>query len=712
MASQLALTVAEAGSKDVGRGIGRIDPHHFDFLQVEIGDIIQIKGKRITLVRVLPSFLSMRQKDHIQIDGITRQNALIGLDEKVVIEKAEVELAKKVSLSSSIDIPPKDQASLSTLLENLPIMKGDKVRINLFGSSFKTFKVEKIEPYPTGLINKETTFIFHRETALTNRNNVTPKGEITYEDIGGLHKQTQKIREIIELPLKYPEVFSHLGIEAPKGVLLHGPPGTGKTLIARAVANETNAHFISINGPEIINKFYGESEAQLRNIFEEAEKKGPSILFLDEIDAIAQKRAETKGDVERRVVAQLLALMDGLKKRGEVVVIGATNLVHQLDPALRRPGRFDREISIDAPDRKGREEILRIHTRGMELHNDVDLSKLGEITHGFVGADLEALVREAAMNALRNVLPHMDLAINSDIYSKLLSLSVTMNDFLLALPQVQPSALREVFMEIPSTSWKDIGGLEDVKARLIEAIEWPFLYEDLFKAVDLHPPKGILIYGPPGTGKTMLAKAVAYECKANFIAIKGPSLFSKWVGESERKMREIFQKAREAAPAIIFFDEIEALTLQNRGEHDSGVGGRIISQLLNELDGIESLQGVVVIGATNRKELIDPALLRPGRFDLHIQLLPPDRENRRAIFQVHMRKKPLDTSVNLEELVMETKGLVGAHIEAICQQGAMSAIRRSLKEREKGESSQLLITMEDLRAALTIIKENASSFLE
>jgi len=701
---QLSLIVAEASRKDVGRGIARISPAIFDRLGVEIGDTIKIIGTNYSVVRVMPSFKDKRKEDMIQIDGIIRKNVNTSLGHKVTIEKILVKPAIRVILFSQMAKNSRRLSDFSELFQNLPVTEGDMVRTAYFGSSFNVFRVKKVVPSSPGIITLETQFSFETEQAAPSKKQSVSSGtqySITYEDIGGLDRQIQKIREMIELPLKYPEIFLRLGIEPPKGVLLYGPPGTGKTLIARAVANETDAYFISINGPEIINKFYGESEAQLRKVFQQAESNAPSIIFLDEIDAIAQKRSETKGDVEKRVVAQLLGLMDGLIKRGHVIVIGATNMVDSLDPALRRPGRFDREISIDAPGKKGRQEILNIHTRGTNLDSDVDLVKLSEITQGFVGADLEALVREAAMNALRRVLPHLDFTVNDDIYTKLLNLSVGFKDFIDALPEIQPSALKEVFVEIPDITWSDVGGLEEVKDALIETIEWPLKYEELFKKAGARPPRGILLYGQPGTGKTLLAKACASESNANFILVKGPSLFSKWVGESEKAVREIFKKAKQAAPCIIFFDEIEAIAPIRKGsEFDSGVQERTISQLLNEIDGIEELQGVLVMGATNRRELLDPAILRPGRFDLQFELKAPDNEARREIFIIYTRNKPLEKEVNVNRLVELSEGFTGADIESICQTATMLAIRRFINEKQPDRLDDFTISMKDFLTAL------------
>jgi transitional endoplasmic reticulum ATPase len=533
-------------------------------------------------------------------------------------------------------------------------------------------------------------------------------GRITYEDIGGLKPQLLRVREMIELPLRYPEVFNRLGIDAPKGVLLHGPPGCGKTLIARAIAQETEANFFSISGPEVVHKFYGESEAHLRKIFDDASRKGPSIVFLDEIDAIAPRREKVVGDVEKRVVAQLLALMDGLTKRQNVIVIAATNIPNALDPALRRPGRFDREISIPIPDRTSRLEILDIHSRGMPLAQDVDMTHLAEITHGFVGADLEALCREAAMICLRRIMPNINFELTVIPYEQLTALEVHMDDFAEALREVEPSAIREVFVEVPDILWKDVGGLEPVKSRLIESVEWPLKFQHLFDKAGIKPSKGILLSGSPGCGKTLIAKAIANESKVNFISVKGPALLSMYVGESEKGVREIFQKARQAAPCIIFFDEIDAVVPRRGGTSGgSHVTERVLSQFLTELDGIEELKGVLVLGATNRLDMLDPAVLRPGRFDEIIEIPMPDKKGRQEIFTIHLRNKPLAGEIQIDELASETEGFSGAEIAWVCHQAALKAIRRTI-EKSSGEdiekTAELLITGDDLHTTLQEIR--------
>jgi len=578
----------------------------------------------------------------------------------------------------------------------LVMTEGDRVRANLFGTRAVDFRVTETVPKGIVIVGRPTSIKVKGERVEESRG---PR--ISYEDIGGLHKEIERIREMIELPLRYPEVFDRLGIEAPKGVLLHGPPGCGKTLIARAVANETWAKFFHVSGPEVIHKYYGESEAHLRAIFDEAGKQAPSIVFVDEIDAIAPKREEVQGEVEKRVVAQLLALMDGLKSRGNIIVIGATNIPNVLDPALRRPGRFDREIAISIPDKNGRLEILQIHTRGMPLADDVDLERLAEITHGFVGADLEALCREAAMITLRKIMPDIDFAKAHIPYEQLLELEVTMDGFMAALTEVEPSAIREVFTEVPDVKWEDVGGLDEAKRTLMETVEWPLKYGELFEHAKTKPRKGILLSGPPGTGKTLLAKAVASESEVNFISIKGPALMSKYVGESEKGVREVFKKARQASPCIIFFDEIDALAPVRSLGDNTNVSQRVVSQFLTEMDGIEDLKGVTVLAATNRLDIVDTALLRPGRFDSILELPAPDREARLAIFRIHTKSKPLAQDVDLATLADSSDGLVGADIEAICREASMLAIREFLEAHsDVGDYSQFQIPKRHFHQAL------------
>ena len=671
----LTRRVAEALARDVGRGLARFDPEDMKTLGTEVGDIVQLQGKRQTVAKVMPAHQEARGKGIIQIDGLTRANAQVGLDERVAVTMVSARPAVRLTLVPSSLMRTtereRDTRYLARLIEGLPVLTGDRIRATLFGATAQEFTVQ--ETVPTGPVIVQATSVLRVRQA---EGPVAPS-KVSYEDIGGIRREIQRVREMVELPLKYPEVFERLGIGAPKGVLLHGPPGCGKTLIARAVANETDASFFAVSGPEVIHKFYGESEAKLRKLFEEAERQAPSIIFLDEIDAIAPKRETVVGDVEKRVVAQLLALMDGLRSRGQVVVIGATNIPNALDPALRRPGRFDREIAIGIPDKTGRREILEIHTRGMPLAEDVDLEELSEVTHGFVGADLEALCREAAMAALHALLPQIEFEVGAIPYEALAELRVLRAHFFEALKEVEPSALREITVEVPDVRWEDVGGLGRVKQELLEAVEWPLRYASLFQHARIRPLRGIVLHGPPGTGKTLLAKAVATESRANFIAIKGPQLMAKWVGESERAIREIFKKAKQAAPCLIFLDEVDALA-PRRGLDPSGVADRVLSQLLTEMDGIEELRGVMVLAATNRLDMVDPAVLRPGRFDSLVEIPMPDEGERLAIFRIHTRGKPLAPDVDLSVLAKDSQGLAGADIEGICRKAATLAIREYL----------------------------------
>ena len=671
-ADRVALRVKDAEKRDVGRGIARVDPEVANGLGLVPGDVIEIDGKRRTFALHWPGHPSDYGKGILRIDGYIRRNAGVGIDDRVTIGKADAKRAEKITLSPMQPLKIiGGEEYLAQLLEGRVVTRGDTVPVNIMGRKVDLV-VAAAQPVANALLVTAETQIVVGEQAKAAV--AVPK--ITYEDIGGLREEIQKVREMIELPLRHPELFERLGVEAPKGVLLHGPPGTGKTLLAKAVASETNANFIHIGGPEIMSKFYGESEERLREIFKQAQENAPSIIFIDEIDSIAPKREEITGEVEKRVVSQLLALMDGLESRGKVVFIGATNRPNAIDPALRRPGRFDREIEIGVPDRQGRLEILQIHTRGMPLAEDVNLGKLADITHGFVGADLEALCKEAAMRALRRILPSLDLEAESIPAEVLNKITVTMEDFHEALKDVEPSAMREVLVEVPQVRWSDIGGLSDVKEELREAVEWPLKYRELFDRTNASPPKGVLLYGPPGTGKTLLAKAVATESEANFISIKGPELLSKWVGESERAVREIFRKAKQAAPCIIFMDEVDSITpVRGIGYGDSHVTERVISQLLTELDGLEELRDVVVIAATNRPDIVDPALLRPGRFDKLLYVPLPDQDARREIFRIHLNKKPIAEDVDLERLVKATEGYTGADIASICNNAVMIAIK-------------------------------------
>jgi transitional endoplasmic reticulum ATPase len=704
------LKVKEALPKDVGRAIARIDPEDMKSLGLEVGQIVEIEGKRKTAAKAMPCYVEDRGAKIVQIDGITRENAKVGLDEKVTLQKIEAEAARKITLAplnaGGALQQDKDSKYIASLIEGLPLTRGDKIRARLFGAKTCDFIVE--DTIPDGVVLVGSTTLI----SVKSKEGKIEKAKVSYEDIGGLGTQVQRIREMIELPLKYPEVFERLGVEAPKGVFMYGPPGTGKTLTARAVANETDAYFLSISGPEIMGKFYGESEARLRSVFEDAQKHAPAIIFIDEIDAIAPKREDmgSEKQVERRVVSQLLALMDGLESRGHVIVIGATNIPNTIDPALRRPGRFDREISIPIPDKNGRLEILEIHTRGMPLAKDVDVEKLAGITHGFVGADLQALAREAAMSALRKILPKIDFELSDIPYETLLKLEVTMDNFFEAMKEIEPSAIREVFVEIPDVKWSDVGGLENIKQELKEAVEWPLKYPDVFKRAGTTPSKGILMYGKPGTGKTLLAKAVANESGVNFIYIKGPQLISRYVGESERGIRETFRKAKQAAPTILFLDEIDSL-VPRRGSSstDSHVTERVISQFLTEMDGIEELKGVMVLAATNRLDLIDPAILRSGRFDLSLELPLPDEKTREEIFKIHTKNKPLEKDVDLKKLAKEIEGRTGSDIEFVCRKASMFAVREYIERHSAKEKmsadGKLEISKLHFDQAIKMLKE-------
>jgi transitional endoplasmic reticulum ATPase len=689
------LKVAETSPKFVGRGIALIDPNVMEELGLTTGDVIEVAGKKKSYVLLWSSAPEDRGKNLIRIDGYIRNNIGVGIDDKVKIRQATPRIAEQVILA------PTEELSIVGLEEYLPellagrvITKGDEVPINIMGRKIG-FVITSTMPSDAIVVDVDTKFVIG---TVQSAGGAT---RISYEDIGGLRNEVQKVREMIELPLRHPEIFERIGIEAPKGVLLFGPPGTGKTLLAKAVANETNASFYSISGPEIMSKFYGESEERLREVFRQAQESAPSIIFIDELDSVAPKREEVSGDVEKRIVSQLLTLMDGIQSRGKLVVIGATNRPNAIDPALRRPGRFDREIEIGIPDEKGRLEILQIHTRGMPLTEDVNLEATALVTHGFVGADLEALSKEAAMLSLRRMLPEINLEETKIPAEVLNKIKITNKDFEEALRDVQPSAMREVQIQRPNVRWEDIGGLKEVKEELVEAIEWPLKHADLFDQADVRPPKGILLYGPPGTGKTMIAKAVATTSEANFISVKGPELLSKWVGESEKAVREVFRKARQAAPCIIFFDELDAVAPRRGTEGDAHVTERVISQMLTEMDGLEDLKGVVVIGATNRPDIIDEALLRPGRFDRILEVPPPDEQARKEILKIHLAKKPLDDSVNIYKLVEMTDGMTGADIAALVNAAAMAGIKDQVTAGGKGK---LKITKTNFEKALEKVK--------
>ncbi len=694
---EVSLRVSEARQRDIGRKIARVDSHAMRELELNPGDLVEIVGKRATVAIVWPPYREDDGQGIIRIDGEIRRNAGVTVGEYVRVSKTMAKPATKIVLAPFEPLPFVGDFGriVRGQLLNMPVAKGDIIVVPVLGMGVE-LKVTSTSPSSVVMVTESTVI----EVSTTPAKRIEEVSGVTYEDIGGLHEELQRIREMIELPLKHPELFRHLGIEPPKGVILYGPPGTGKTLIAKAIANETGAHFITINGPEIMSKFYGESEARLREVFQEAEQNAPSIIFIDELDAIAPKRGEVTGEVERRVVSQLLTLMDGLRGRGQVIVIGATNRIEAIDPALRRPGRFDREIRVGVPDKNGRKEILLIHTRRMPLSDDVDLEELAEITYGFVGADLAALCREAAMNALRRFLPKIDLEKEIIPAEVLEQIKVSREDFANALKMIQPSALREVILEVPNVKWEDIGGLESVKQELREAVEWPLKYSEVFKRLGIRPPRGILLYGPPGTGKTLLAKAVATESQANFISVKGPEVLSKWVGESEKAIREIFRKARETAPCIIFFDELDSIA-PRRGVHtDAGVTDRIVNQLLTEMDGMQTLKGVVVIGATNRPDILDPALLRPGRFDRVLYVPPPDKQARLQIFKIHTREMPLDEDVDLDRLAAVTEGYTGADIESVVREAALEAARENINAQ--------VVSMRHFEAALSKVKASVS----
>jgi len=667
-----ALKVAELRPGEAGRGVARIDPALMDILELNVGDIIQIHGNKKTVSKVLKGDFEDANKGIIRMDGSTRRNAGTSIDERVDVKKVAAKNAEKITFSPTEGVKLQGgEDYLRQMLESRAFSRGDIISLNIMGNKID-LSVTSFTPAADAVIMSPKTVVKINDKP-NNKAGDIPK--VSYEDIGGLGDEVRKVREMIELPLKHPELFKRLGVEAPKGVLLHGPPGTGKTMLAKAVAGETSSNFISIGGPAVMSKFYGESEERLREIFKEAEENAPSIIFIDEIDSIAPKRDEVSGEQERRIVAQLLALMDGLEARGKVVVIGATNRPNAIDEALRRPGRFDREIEISIPNRDGRLEILQIHTRGMPLADDVDLDRLADLTHGYAGADLSALTKEAAMAALRRVLPDLDLETDEIPFETLNRINVNRDDFNVALREMQPSTMREVLIEKPRVYWDDIGALGDAKRELKEAVEWPLKFGKVFEHMNAKPPKGILLYGPPGTGKTMLAKAVATESEANFIAVNGPEFLNKWVGESEKAVRETFRKARQAAPCVIFMDEIDSIAPERGTGDDSKVTERVISQMLTEMDGLQALNGVVIIAATNRPDIIDPALLRPGRFDKSILIGPPDKESRRAIFGIHTKDKPLDGDVDLEELAGLTDGCTGADISAICNEAVMAAVR-------------------------------------
>jgi len=681
--NKIILRVQKAKKRDIGRNIIRIDQQAMERLNIKTGDVIALYGKKESAGIAWPSYPQDRGLGIIRIDSRLRKNTGTSIDDTIEIRKVKAQPAQSIVLapaSIKIKLNPKFENFVKRRLNNYPVTIDDYIYISIGISREIAFKVISLRPNSVCLIKPETQL--HISESVTEIEEGTST-YVTYEDVGGLDREIQRVREMVELPLKHPSLFKRLGIDPPKGVLLRGPPGCGKTLLAKAVANESEAHFISINGPEIMSKFYGESEKKLRKIFVEAEEKSPSIIFIDEIDAIAPKRETVTGEVERRVVAQLLALMDGLHSRGQVIVIGATNRPNSLDPALRRPGRFDREIEIKVPNEKGRLEIFQIHTRNMPLDKKVSLKEFASITHGFVGADISAVCREAAMSALRRYLPKIHLDSEFIDPELLEQIVVTKEDFENALKEVLPSGIREVFVEVPNVNWDEIGGLEDLKQKLIEAVDWPLSHPNIFKRMGINPPKGILLYGPPGCGKTLLARAVANESKANFISIKGPELLSKYVGESEKAIREVFRKAKLAAPCIIFFDEFDSIA-PSRGRYtsDSGVSEKVLSQFLTELDGLEINKDIVVIAATNRPDILDPALIRPGRIDRILLVPPPDEKGREEILKIYTEKMPISNNINIKELASKLKGFSGADIETLCREAAMIALRENIRARK------------------------------
>ncbi len=703
MTKEVQSRVADAKQRDVGHDKVRVDDETMQKLAITAGDFIEVRGKRTTVAIAWPAYTEDQGQQIARMDGLLRKNAGVALNEYVTLKKAEVKDSQTIVFAPTdvrLSVDDEFVSFVKRRFMDMPFVEGDMTLLNIFGSSVPLIAT-RARPHGPVKITESTVVQVMSEPSPDKKS--IPL--VTYEDIGGLHGEIQRIREMVELPLRHPELFQRLGIEPPKGIFLYGPPGCGKTLVAKAVASESDANFYVISGPEIMSKFYGESEARLREIFQKAQESAPSIIFIDEMDSIAPKREEVTGEVERRVVAQLLSLMDGMAARGNIIVIGATNRPNAIDPALRRPGRFDREIEIGVPDKTSRHEILQVHTRAMPLTLDVDLHRLSDICHGYTGADISALCREAAMKALRRYLPSINLEEERVPGEMLEKMQVNLDDFKTAYREITPTAMREVYIEVPSVNWADVGGLTDVKQELQEAVEWPIKKPEAFTRVGIRPPKGILLFGPPGCGKTMLARAVATESEANFISIKGPELFSKWVGESEKGIREVFKKGRSAAPSIVFFDELDSVA-PRRGTDlgDSGASERVISQLLTEMDGIESLVNVVVIGASNRPDIIDPAILRPGRFDRLIYVPAPDHATRRQILKIHTRNMPLTPDVDLDRITSQTAGYSGADIEAVCREAGLISLRRDIETKS--------VTLEDFRDAMERVKPSVTPDME
>jgi transitional endoplasmic reticulum ATPase len=699
----IQLRVADARQRDVGHGKVRIDNETMQKLTITAGDFVEIHGKKMTVAVAWPAYAEDQGEEIVRMDGLIRRNAGVALNEYVVLKKADVKEAQAIIFAPTdvrLSVDEEFVSFVKRRFMDMPFVEGDMTLLSIFGSAVPLV-VTRTRPHgPVKIL--ETSHVQVLSEPTPEKKGISM---VTYEDIGGLHEEIQRIREMVELPLRHPELFQRLGIEPPRGVFLYGPPGCGKTLLAKAVANESDANFYVISGPEIMSKFYGESEARLREIFQKAQETAPSIVFIDEMDAIAPKREEVTGEVERRVVAQLLSLMDGMGTRGNIIVIGATNRPNAIDPALRRPGRFDREIEIGVPDKAGRNEIVQIHTRNMPLAEDVDIKRLSDVTHGYTGADISSLSREAAMKALRRYMPEINLEeerVPPEILDRMV---VKEDDFLSAYREITPTAMREVYVEVPSVHWKEVGGLDKIKNELEQSVEWPLKKPEVFKRMGIKPPRGILLYGPPGCGKTLLARAVATESEANFISVKGPEIFSKWVGESEKAIREVFRKARTAAPAIIFFDELDSIIpRRGAGYSDSGATERVISQLLTEMDGIESLQNVVVIAATNRPDILDPAVMRPGRFDRLIDVPAPDAKALTQIFKIHARDMPLSKDVDLQEIAVKARGYSGADVEALCREAAMNALRDSIDSKE--------VSRKDFDIAMEMVKPSINEKME